>query len=237
MEIGEQKVDIGMDDKPVGNRGNSGFNSMLSSLQAVSKNIASERASRSIARAEQKRNELEKYGRMIIAEEFAGKYIRIYDKGYVRISGFVLRVNAEFERIRSVSTSADVAKKTALGRALMAGATMGQNLATPNMRGDVYFTIATDKKTHMLHLSPPTERGMKAMHKLSTAAQGVLEMNKTSPESLAPPLVSSDGTFPGHLATSGSVVDELNKLLELKNAGGISEEEFQILKSRILNGE
>lgn len=200
-----------------------------------------ERAARTQQRAEEQKareklkiaeakSELEKYGRKVIEEACAGKLVRIYDKGYVRISGVFFKDGAAFEKLVAIEGSADVAKKTALGRTIMFGATMGLNMLTPDKRGDIYLTIATDQQTHMLHMSPPTERDMKAMHKLATAGQGVLDSLErklaSKPTSIA---TNSDSLSPT------SAIDELTKLVALRDAGALTEEEFSAMKSELLN--
>lgn len=180
--------------------------------------------------------ELELYGRKVIEEACARKLVRIYDKGFVRVSGVIHKDGAVFEKLRAISSSADVAKKTALGRTLMATATMGLSLVTPNKRGDMYLTINTDKTTHMLHVSPPTERELKAMHKIATAGQGILDsierqlpVENSRNASIA--TVSSQPVSP-----QASIIDELTKLVALRDAGAISEDEFSAMKSQLMGG-
>ncbi len=183
------------------------------------------------------KRELELYGKKIIEEACAGKLVRIYDKGFVRVSGVFLKDGAVFEKLRAISSSADVAKKTALGRTIMAGATMGLNLVTtPNKRGDMYLTITTDKTTHMLHMSPPTERELKAMHKIATAGQGVLDsIERQAP---AAKLQSNPASVPSSQAVAPptSVIDELTKLVALRDAGALSEDEFFTMKTQLMAG-
>jgi large subunit ribosomal protein L7/L12 len=185
----------------------------------------------------QAKRELESYGRKVIEEACAGKLVRIYEKGYVRVSGVFLKDGAVFEKLIAIESSADVAKKTALGRTLMFGATMGLNvLTTPNKRGDMYLTIATDRTTHMIHMSPPTERELKAMHKIATSGQGVLDsierQSSSSPAANSP----SSATQPVRNTSQSSVIDELTKLVALRDAGALSEDEFSAMKAELLGG-
>lgn len=177
-------------------------------------------------------SDLENYGTKVIEEACAGKLVRIYDKGYVRISGVLLKGNAPFEKLRGISSSADVTKKTGLGRFAAAVVTNGVSLMTsPNKRGDMYLTITTDKTTHMLHADPPTERDMKAMHKLTTAGQAVLD----SVGALhVTPRATDSSVQPGPGSTA-SLADELTKLAALLSSGAINEDEFAELKRRLLS--
>jgi len=68
----------------------------------------------------------------------AGKSVRLYEKGYVRVGGAIFRSGASFERLLGISGSADVAKKTGLGRVAGFALTGGLNIMlTPNKRGDL----------------------------------------------------------------------------------------------------
>lgn len=209
--------------------------------QAERESKAQQRADEQKVREEVKiakeKRELELYGRKILEETCAGKLVRIYDKGFVRVSGVLFKDGAVFEKLRAISSSADVAKKTALGRTIMAGATMGLNLVTtPNKRGDMYLTINTDKTTHMLHMSPPSERELKAMHRITTAGQGIMDsierqLPVENSRNASITTVSSQAVAP-----QVSIIDELTKLVALRDAGAISEDEFSEMKSHLMGG-
>jgi ribosomal protein L7/L12 len=192
------------------------------------------------AREEQKialaKSELESYGRKVIEEACAGKLVRIYEKGFVRVSGVFFKDGAAFEKLIAIASSADVSKKTALGRTIMFGVTMGLNMLTPDKRGDMYLTIATDRTTHMLHMSPPTEREMKAMHKIATAGQGVLDSIERQSTASPPVNSSSPLTQPVPIAPQSFVIDELTKLVALRDAGALSDDEFSALKAELIAG-
>lgn len=198
---------------------------------------AKDRADAKVEKARIKRENAarieEQYGKRVIEEVCAGKTVRIYDKGYVQI--FTLFGNsAPYEKLLGISGTADVAKKTALGRTLAAGATMGANLAlSPNKRGDLYLSISTGQKVHMIHESPPTERSMKAMHKLVTAGQAVLEATAALHVTTEPSQSSQDQ--PRQNAGGSSLADELAKLAALRDSGVLTEDEFQVAKSRLLS--
>ena len=200
---------------------------------------AQQRSADQKAREEEKiaknKRELELYGRKMIEETCAGKMVRIYDKGFVRVSGVFIKDGAAFEKLRAISSSSDVAKKTALGRTLMFGVTAGLNvLTTPNKRGDIYLAITTDKTTHMLHMSPPTERDMKAMHKIESAGQGILDsLERQLAENVSTASPSSRPKAESSIAQS-SVIDELTKLVALRDAGALTEDEFLSMKSNLM---
>ena len=192
--------------------------------------------SREAERIAREKRELEHFGRKMLEETCAGKLVRIYEKGYVRVSGIFLKDGAVFEKLIAIESSADVAKKTALGRTIMFGATMGLNMLTPNKRGDMYLTIATDRTTHMLHMSPPTERELKAMHKIATSGQGVLDSIERQSSSSHAASGPGSSTQQVRNSSQSSVIDELTKLVALRDAGALSEGEFSEMKADLLAG-
>ena len=141
-------------------------------LEQKARKKEAEKAHQQAAQAD----ELSMYGRLVIEEMCGNKTVRLYDKGFVRLSGILFgKSDARFEKLMGISGDGDVFKKTGLGRVVVAGATMGANLLfTPNKRGDMYLVLTTDVDTHMIHMDPPTERDMKAMKKLATAGQAIL---------------------------------------------------------------
>jgi large subunit ribosomal protein L7/L12 len=180
----------------------------------------------------------ERYGKLVIEELCAGKLVRIYDKCFVRVSGIMIgKSTAPYEKLLGISGAGDVAKKTGIGRVAVAGMTGGMNLLlTPNKRGDMYLTITTSEKTHMLHMDPPTERDMKAMHKLASAGQAILDATAALHVSIVPE-TTPPSAAPVTAPPSSDFVEQLEKLATLHKSGVLSDEEFNSAKSRILGGE
>ena len=171
-------------------------------------------------------DEFAKYGRKVLDEVCAGRRVRLYENCYVRVA----YVGGEFEKLLGVSGTADVAKKTALGRTLAAGATLGLSLLSPNKRGDMYLTITTDRKTHQMHMRPPTELELKSMHKISTTVAALLSSEISLQHD-----PSAVTRAPLEQGAPVSIADELKKLTELLSQGMITEEEFVLAKSKILD--
>lgn len=195
-----------------------------------------EQKAREEANIAKEKRELELFGRKVIDEDCAGKSVRIYDKGYVRVSGMFFKNGAVFEKLKAISGSADVAKKTALGRTVMAVATSGLNLVTtPNKRGDMYLTITTEYKTHMLHMSPPTEREMKAMHKIASAGQGVLDSLERQASGTVVTSSPSPALKPQPPMSQRSIVDELTQLVALRDQGILTDLEFSAMKGKLIS--
>ena len=178
----------------------------------------------------------EKYGRLISNETFFGTSIRLYSKGFVRVGS---TRNAPYEKLLGISGSADVSKKTAIGRGIVAGMTMGTNLlVSPNKRGDVYLTIVTDRKTHALHQSPPGLKDIQVMHNLVAAGEAILK-GQSSNSYIQP--IESRSLEEKNSAITGVVLADLlsslQKLGDLHAAGVVSDDEFTQLKEQIMGGK
>jgi hypothetical protein len=81
-----------------------------------------------------------------------------------------------------------------------------------------------------MHMSPPTELELKSMHKISTTASSLLSLEISRQHDLS--AVTGVPLEPG---SPVSIADELKKLTELLSQGLITEEEFVLAKSKILN--
>ena len=181
--------------------------------------------------------DLEKYGKLISDETFFAKRIRLYSKGFIRLG---VTSNAPYEKLLGISGSVDATKKTALGRSLAFGLTMGYSyLLNPNdKRGDVYLTIVTDKTTHALHQSPPSAKAIQAMHQLVAAGEAILKSQMFSTH--IQPMDSRPLTGGISANTGGSVDDLLSRLQQLGDlhaSGVVSDEEFSQLKEKIMSGQ
>jgi hypothetical protein len=171
-------------------------------------------------KAQQVEKNLESFGNEISREVLGGKFVKFYDKGYVSVSAWG---GGEPEKLVDVTTTADVSKKTGLGRAVVGVATVGLNIgATSNMRGDIYVSIVTEKTTHMIHVTPPSESSVKTARKIEATGKGLITRlsNSTSSPSVA--------AIPTDLTT------QLTKLVELHAAGVLTDEEFANAKAKII---
>ena len=181
---------------------------------------ATEKAAKQLQSESEKADFINRYGTLLADEVFGSKRVWIYSKGYVSVGLFSPGTPT---KLLGISGNADVTKKTVIGRGVVAAMTMGANLAlTPNKRGDAYLSITTDIKTYMLHMSPPTEQGLKAMRKLEGAGQAVLDMNVPNQV-----IVTNAGTEP-------DLALQLEKLSALKQSGALSEAEYQAAKKQLL---
>lgn len=172
------------------------------------------------ARKDEKAKGLEIAGKEISSDVLGGKFVKFYENGYVSVSAWG---GGTPEKLIDVTTSADVSKKTGLGRAIVGVATVGLNIgATSNMRGDIYVSIVTEATTHMIHVTPPSESSVKTARKIEATGKGLLTRlsNSTSSPSVA--------AIPADLTT------QLTKLVELHAAGVLTDEEFANAKAKII---
>ena len=188
-----------------------------------------EKAKRLQEREERAADELASYGRMVAVEVFGMHTVRIYDKGFVRVSGILFGSNTGFEQLISIEASSDVSKKSGAGRGAAALMTGGLSLASSNKRGDVYLTITTDATTHVLHEDPPTATNLKQVKRLEAAGLAVLRQT---------PSVTTDlsETPTATQAASGAptVSERLRELTLLRDEGLVSLEEYDQLRAKLL---
>lgn len=198
-----------------------------------------QKAASTAAKQEQKAREaaaeLANYGRQVAKEVFGNRTVRIYDKRYVRVAVMMFGSSAPFERLIAIDASADVSKKSGLGRGVGAVATMGVNLLGSNKRGDVYLTITTDVTTHVLHEDPPTAMGLKTVKRLEAAGRAVLQAG--SPEPVAqerPSITLPQANVAPSTPSETSTAQKLRELADLRAEGLVSADEYEKLRARLL---
>lgn len=167
-------------------------------------------------------------GELVESTLFGGKTVEIYKNGFIRVVG--LFSNAPYERLLSIEASADVGKKSAVGRSAAAVMTGGISLLGSNKRGDVYLTIVTDRETHVLHQDPPTARGMQASKKLEAAGRAVLQCVAVSEATAGG---GSDQPSPAG-STGATVAERLRELNKMRDEGLVSAEEYEQLRTKLL---
>ncbi len=170
--------------------------------------------------SEQKSRITEQYGTVAIQKTFFNRMIVIYSKGYVLVSRNVFNPKGEPEKLLAMDYSADITKKTGLGRATAAVLTSGLNLLSSNKRGDAYLTIVTEKQTYSLRSEAPTAFDTKNGQALASTARAILESNGLKGTQISAPTEDMAG--------------QLAKLVELHKVGALSDEEFSAAKARII---
>ncbi|GAT68818.1 hypothetical protein PS9374_04483 [Planomonospora sphaerica] len=185
-----------------------------------------DRAKKQVASAARRQQEIAKFGREVAREAFGGKVIAVHERGFVKIGGVFQE--GTFERLVAIEASADVGKKSGLGRGVAAAMTMGVNLLGSNKRGDVYLTLVTDSQTYALREAPPTAGNMTRSKKLEAAGNSVLRAGAGTGNRVSSGArkASSGGT---------GVRERMNELKKLLAEGLITEDEFEQKRKSLLN--
>jgi hypothetical protein len=103
--------------------------------------------------------------------------------------------------------------------------TLGKNQLAPNQRGNLIMTITTDKRVHVLLEDVPQKQWIKSMNKLVAVGKSVIK--KSTPSE-----VTATAKDSPH---SQSLAQQIRELSELKDAGVISEQEFESAKKKLLS--
>ena len=190
-----------------------------------------EREAARAARAAREQEDLTHYGHQVESKAFGGKSIRVYEKGYVRLGG-ALGGAGDYERLLSIEASADVGKKSGVGRGAAAVMTGGLNLLGSNKRGDVYLTIVTEKQTYALRMSPPTAGNMTASKALEAAGNTVIASAQARTSAVAPATPVASGAASG--GTAG-VRERLHELKQLHDEGLIDAAEYERKRAALID--
>jgi hypothetical protein len=165
------------------------------------------------------------YGDPVARESF-GKYtVVIFSGGFVQISKLFGRAQLSIEKLLQIEAESQISKKTGLGRGLATIMTAGVNQMSPNQRGNLILTVTTDKNVHVLIQDVPFEHDMKAMQKLAAVGRSVINQGARST------LTEVDKVAPG----SQSLAQQIRELSKLKDAGIISQQEFESAKQKLLS--
>lgn len=159
------------------------------------------------------------YGDEVLNKPFAFSTVTLYSKGYVRVKGGFGLIKSAPQKLIAIDYSADITKKTGLGRASAAVLTGGLNLLSSNKRGDAYLTIVTDVQTHSLRSEGPTAMELSNGQALASTGRALIGAS------------DSGVTIP---TDDSDIADQLQKLTKLHKAGALTDEEFAAAKARIL---
>ncbi|GAA4847252.1 hypothetical protein GCM10023221_27480 [Luteimicrobium xylanilyticum] len=172
-------------------------------------------------------------GARVASGSVGSKSVEIYTNGYVRVSNFITK-GTPYRRLLGIESSADVTKKSGLGRAVGALASGGLNLMSSNIRGDVYLTIVTPNKTHQIHVESPSPSTMKAVNALVGAGKVVL--GSIARSAATPPATPEPScpSAPGVAARTAS--ERLRELAALHEQGLVTESELAAKRAAILDG-
>jgi len=171
-----------------------------------------------------KPTETQTYGSISAQGFFGTKYVTVYSKGFVKVSSGMGMIKGQIEQLLDIFGETDVNKKTGLGRAAGAVFTMGANLAlSPNQRGNLYLTIATDRQTHSLFWDRPDAASIKVMNQLVSAGKAAIAIRTNG---------SQAGQSSHSQATTLEV--QLQHLADMHSKGLLDEAEFKASKAKLL---
>jgi len=112
---------------------------------------AEAKAAKAEAKASKEAEDIQKYGTVSASAPFGTRWITIYSNGYVKVSSGLGLLKGEIEKLLGIFGESDITKKSGLGRAAGAVFTLGANITlSPNQRGNLYLTIATERETHKI---------------------------------------------------------------------------------------
>jgi hypothetical protein len=165
------------------------------------------------------------YGTVVANESFGLYKVRIFSDGYIQISKGLGLFKGSIEKLLEIEGESQITKKSALGRGLAGVVTLGKNQLAPNQRGNLILTITTDKVVHVLIEDLPQKQWIVSMNKLVAVGKSVIKKG-TSSEATVTPKGSPN---------SQSLAQQIRELSELKDAGIISEKEFESAKQKLLS--
>jgi hypothetical protein len=165
------------------------------------------------------------YGTLVANEKFGLYRVKIFSDGYIQIISGLGFFKGAIEKLLEIEGEAQISKKTGIGRGVAGIVTLGANQLVPNQRGNLLMTVTTDKQVHVLIHDMPFAVYIQNMNKLVAVGKSVIKKG-TSAEVTAIPKDSSQ---------SQSLAQQIRELSELKDAGIISEKEFESAKQKLLS--
>ena len=171
-------------------------------------------------------DELEKWGAVEASCRFGdyGNVVTVYGKGFVKVLSGPFLNKGEVEKLLVISGGTDITKKSAFGRTVGAGFSLGLNLViSPSQRGNLYLKIGTDKTTHSLIQTTPDTKSIKNLNLLVSAGEKVIALRDSSAQK-SPEVMSE----PANLS------EQLTQLANLRQSGTLDDEEFAAAKAKLL---
>ena len=165
------------------------------------------------------------YGTVVASEKFGLYKVRIFSDGYIQITSGLGLFKGAIEKLLEIEGEAQISKKTGVGRGVAGIVTLGANQLVPNQRGNLILTVTTDKQVHVLLHDMPFAVYIQNMHKLVAVGKSVIKKGASS-EATA---TAKDSP------SSQGLAQQIRELSELKDAGVISEEEFESAKKKLLS--
>ena len=165
------------------------------------------------------------YGTVVANEKFGLHKVRIFSDGYIQITSGLGLFKGTIEKLLEIEGEAQISKKTGIGRGVAGIVTLGANQLVPNQRGNLIMTITTDKQVHVLIHDMPFAVYIQNMHKLVAVGKSVIKESAHS----EPTATHKDSP------QSQSLAQQIRELSDLKDAGVISQQEFESAKQKLLS--
>jgi hypothetical protein len=164
------------------------------------------------------------YGEQLGRGQLGADVVALFANGYVQVlrnnGGF--KLVGEVEKLVAIQATASYQKKSATGRVVGALVTGGLSLYSSNNRGDLLLTITTDKGVHSVLSQRPSQTQIERLFELEAIGNSILEKTRATPE-------PDSGT-----TSVESLPAQLASLVQLRDSGALSEEEFDEAKKRVL---
>ena len=156
------------------------------------------------------------HGEEVFSSRVCGTHIHIYDKGFVQLGkpGLV-----PIEKLRLITSSASVNRKTGIGRGAAAVLTSGISLTTSSNRGYLTLVVLTDRDSHDFSSTNPENSEIAEAETAAAVGKAVLDSLERTTSEVTPVM---------------SVADEIAKLVLLRDTGAVTDEEFQAAKQRLI---
>ena len=191
--------------------------------------------------AQYRAHHVAQFGNAVADEIFAEWRIVIYRNGYIGVGTFKPGTP---ERLLGFETSADITKKSGLGRSVATLATFATpfpafNLLSPNRRGDLTITYTTPEGTRTILTKIPRDIYLEAMRSLQGAANAVMKENDRADasDSIADAISERTMKVAGVSASGGLLSEELKALSDLHQSGALTDSEYSTAKAKLLSSD
>lgn len=167
----------------------------------------------------------EDLGVSILDLPFGSYKVEIFKNGYIRVSSAYGFKKNRIEKLIDIDCESQLTKKTGLGRALGASVTLGMNMAAPSQRGNLILTITTDADIHVLTHNVPFDHDIENMHKIVSTGKAIIKSRQINSSELV------------HSATQGKgdLIEKIKELVILRDTGAISDDEFTVMKHKLIS--
>ncbi|MEJ6555561.1 DUF2510 domain-containing protein [Microbacterium esteraromaticum] len=173
-------------------------------------------------------------GKQVFMSSFGLTAIVLYENGYARFGVSLLGMTGEPgapEKLLGAKTTTQVQDKSAGGRAVAAGMTMGLSMLASNEKRLIFLTITTDKQVRVMKAEGDMMRTVdKAAMEIVARAEALIEQSASLPIAVRQVAHNEE---PG--TKQADVIEKIRRLAELRDAGILSADEFESKKAELLS--